>query len=47
MNFCSVHHVLEGPAAGAPVVLSNSLGTTMRMWDAQAPALAGTRLVLR
>ena len=47
MNFCSVHHVLEGPAAGAPVVLSNSLGATMRMWDAQAAALAGPRLVLR
>jgi 3-oxoadipate enol-lactonase len=39
--------VLEGPASGAPVVLSNSLGATMRMWDAQARALAGTRLVLR
>ena len=47
MNACGVHHVLEGPAAGAPVVLSNSLGTTMRMWDAQAAALAHTRLVLR
>jgi 3-oxoadipate enol-lactonase len=47
MSFCSVHHVLEGPASGAPVVLSNSLGTTMRMWDAQAAALTGDRLVLR
>jgi 3-oxoadipate enol-lactonase len=47
VNFCSVHHVLVGPASGAPVVLSNSLGTTMRMWDAQAAVLARTRLVLR
>jgi len=47
VNFCSVNHALEGPASGAPVVLSNSLGTTMRMWDAQAAALAHTRLVLR
>jgi 3-oxoadipate enol-lactonase len=47
VNACGVHHVLEGPASGAPVVLSNSLGTTMRMWDAQATTLARTRLVLR
>jgi 3-oxoadipate enol-lactonase len=47
MSACGVHHVLEGPASGAPVVLSNSLGTTMRMWDAQAAELARTRLVLR
>ncbi|MEP6641472.1 MAG: 3-oxoadipate enol-lactonase, partial [Gaiellales bacterium] len=47
MNACGVHHVLDGPASGAPVVLSNSLGTTMRMWDPQAAALARTRLVLR
>jgi len=42
-----VHHLEEG-SAGAPVVLlSNSLGSTLRMWDAQASALAGRFHVVR
>ena len=42
-----VHHRLEGPD-GAPVVMfSNSLGTTLEMWDAQAAALAHRYRVLR
>ncbi len=42
-----VHHRLEGPE-GAPVVMfSNSLGTTLEMWDDQAAALADRYRVLR
>ncbi|MFZ3215748.1 MAG: 3-oxoadipate enol-lactonase [Candidatus Acidiferrales bacterium] len=41
------HYRLEG-AAGAPVVvLSNSLGTNLSMWDLQIPALARKFRVLR
>ena len=41
------HYVLEGPA-GAPVVMfSNSLGTSLEMWEAQAAALRGQYRVLR
>lgn len=35
-----VHHVLTGPADAPPLVLSNSLGADLRMWDPQADALA-------
>lgn len=34
-----VEHQLEGPADGEVVVLSNSLGADVAMWDAQVPAL--------
>jgi 3-oxoadipate enol-lactonase len=34
-----VHHLLEGPEDALVLVLSNSLGTTLAMWDAQVPAL--------
>ncbi len=34
-----VHHLLEGPEDAPVLVLSNSLGTTLAMWDAQVPAL--------
>ncbi len=32
-------HFLEGPEDAPVLVLSNSLGTTLEMWDEQAPAL--------
>jgi 3-oxoadipate enol-lactonase len=35
-----VHHVVTGPADGPPLILSNSLGADLRMWDPQADALA-------
>ncbi|MES2259360.1 MAG: 3-oxoadipate enol-lactonase [Pseudomonadota bacterium] len=42
-----IAYTLEGPA-GAPVLMfSNSLGTTMAMWEAQAGALARRYRVLR
>lgn len=43
-----VHHVVEGPEDGPLVVLAESLGSDLRMWDAQASALVGVgyRVVL-
>jgi 3-oxoadipate enol-lactonase len=35
-----VHHVVTGPEDAPPLVLSNSLGANLRMWDPQAEALA-------
>ena len=34
-----LHHRTEGPEDAPVLVLGNSLGTTLEMWDAQAPAL--------
>jgi 3-oxoadipate enol-lactonase len=43
----AVHARVDGPADGPPIVLSNSLGTTLEMWDPQVPALveAGYRVL--
>jgi 3-oxoadipate enol-lactonase len=38
---------VDGPADAPPLLLSNSLGTTFRMWDAQMPALSGAFRVIR
>ena len=35
----ALYHVLKGPEEAPVLVASNSLGTTLRMWDDQAPAL--------
>src|SRR5262245_23135045 len=40
-----VHHEVTG--LGPPLVLANSLGSTMSMWDAQMPALTGRFRVIR
>ncbi len=34
-----LHHLLEGPEDAPMLVMASSLGTTLRMWDDQAPAL--------
>src|SRR4051812_26871087 len=34
------HHLVSGPEDAPVLVLSNSLGSTLAMWDPQAPALA-------
>ena len=43
----AVHHRLEGPEGAPVVVFSNSLGTTLEMWDDQAVALRDRYRVLR
>ena len=42
-----VHHVVTGPEDAPVAVLSNSLGSTYEMWDAQADALAERFRVVR
>lgn len=43
----AVHYRLDGPAEAPVLVLSNSLGTNMSMWDDLLPALAERFRVLR
>lgn len=40
-------HRFDGPEKGPVLVLSNSLGTALEMWDPQMPALTGRFRVLR
>jgi 3-oxoadipate enol-lactonase len=42
-----LHHRLDGPPDAPPIVLSNSLGTALGMWDGQLPALAERFRVVR
>jgi 3-oxoadipate enol-lactonase / 4-carboxymuconolactone decarboxylase len=42
-----LHHRLDGPAAGRPLVLGPSLGTSLRIWDGQLAALTRRHRVLR
>lgn len=42
-----VHHELAGPGDAPVVVLSNSLATTLAMWDGNVPALVGRYRVVR
>jgi 3-oxoadipate enol-lactonase len=42
-----LHYRLDGPADAPVVMLANSLGTTLGMWDSQVPALARRFRVLR
>ena len=42
-----MHHAFAGPQDAGVVVLSNSLGTTLEMWEPQVKALAGRWRVLR
>jgi 3-oxoadipate enol-lactonase len=42
-----VHHEVGGPADARVLVLSNSLGTDMRMWDPQVEALSRRFRVVR
>jgi 3-oxoadipate enol-lactonase/4-carboxymuconolactone decarboxylase len=46
-NGTELFYDLRGPAGASVVAFSNSIGTTHRMWDAQAEALAGPYQVLR
>jgi 3-oxoadipate enol-lactonase len=42
-----IHYRLDGAADGPVLVLSNSLGTDLHMWDPQMPAFASRFRVLR
>lgn len=42
-----LHHVLEGPEDAPVLVMANSLGTMLRMWDDQAPELRERFRLLR
>jgi 3-oxoadipate enol-lactonase len=42
-----LHHQVEGPAGAPALVLLGSLGTDLRMWDAQAAALRGEFRIVR
>lgn len=46
-NGVRLFHDLTGPAGAPVLVLSNSIGATLEMWDAVLPALAGRYQVLR
>jgi 3-oxoadipate enol-lactonase len=43
----ALHYRVDGPAEGPPIVLLNSMGTDLGMWDPQAGELALTRRVVR
>jgi len=47
VNSIRIFHRFDGPPAAPPVVLSNSLGTNVGMWDGQIPSLAARFRVLR
>ena len=42
-----LHHLVEGPAEAPTLVLLNSLGTDLRMWDAQAAVLRDEFRIVR
>ena len=44
---CRLHYQVSGPADGAVLLLSNSLGTSLEMWGPQIARLAGTYRVVR
>lgn len=43
----ALHHRVEGPAGAPVLVLLNSLGTDLRMWEPQARALRGELRIVR
>jgi 3-oxoadipate enol-lactonase len=42
-----IHYVLDGPASAPALMFSNSLGTTLAMWENQAGVFQKTSCVLR
>lgn len=44
---CELNYRLEGPVDAPVLMLSNSLGTTLEMWDSQVPAFSEHFRVLR
>ncbi|GLI01671.1 3-oxoadipate enol-lactonase [Phytohabitans aurantiacus] len=47
MNAVDVHYIVEGPAEAPVLVLGGSLGSTLRIWDAQAARLSSRFRVVR
>ncbi|MDQ3717369.1 MAG: 3-oxoadipate enol-lactonase [Actinomycetota bacterium] len=47
MGAIALHHEITGEPGTPPVLLLNSLGSTLAMWERQVPALAERFLVLR
>ncbi len=46
-NGCKINVAVDGPANAPVLVLSNSLGTDLRMWDGQARAFSDRYRVIR
>lgn len=42
-----LHHIVDGGTDAPALILGPSLGTTLRLWDAQVPALARSHRVVR
>lgn len=47
MGAIALHHEISGERQAPPVLLLNSLGSTLAMWERQVPALAESFLVVR
>ena len=47
LNGVRLHYQLDGDAALPPLLLSNSLGSSIALWDAQMPSLTEHFHVLR
>jgi 3-oxoadipate enol-lactonase len=47
MTVVALHHITDGPADAAALLLGGSLGTSLAMWGPQLPALARRRRVIR
>jgi 3-oxoadipate enol-lactonase len=47
MTAVELHVEIDGPDDGPPLVLGDSLGTTLAMWEPQLPALTRTHRVIR
>jgi len=47
VNGARIHYRFDGPEKAPVLVLCNSLGTDLTMWDPQVPAFAGKLRVLR
>ncbi len=47
MGAIALHHEISGERQAPPVLLLNSLGSTLAMWERQVPALAESFLVIR
>lgn len=47
LSAIELHHEVAGPPDAPPLLLLNSLGTTLEMWGPQIPALTGQFRVIR